>query len=371
MPSLALTQELVISGRPDKRPRAVLNVRGDLRKFQANLLKNVLRPKHQPSEYSHGGVRGRNIKTNARAHDKSVFVFSTDIENFYPRISHDRVFELFLKGFGCSPAVSRICTQLCTYRHHLALGLITSPILADCIMKPVDVRIADMCRKAGLIYTRFVDDIVLSGRYPIKSGSYPNLVADILQSYGFAVNLAKHKEGLEGAGRFDEGKCVTKPEIKRGRIRVRKEYIVEVSEQLADGARLAAGHAVQGIYYMMPVQIRGRIQFMAWINKGQAAPLQNRYRATDWDKAQAEASLRGLVAPTKELRPMPDRQRCGQGCVPPLGHGPIGANGDALDGGGSPGDAPRPGVIHKRPVGGLHRVPVRKKPKDMQFTVGR
>jgi RNA-directed DNA polymerase len=273
--------ELVLPARPDKRPRTVLNVRGDLRRLQANLLKNVLRPKYEPSEFSHGGVRGRNIKTNVCVHEKSVFVFTTDIANFYPSISHKRVNNLFLRGFGCSPAVARVCTQLCTYRYHLALGLITSPVLADCILKPVDTRIANMCRQGEIIYTRFVDDIILSGKYPIKSGSYPALVAEILRSHGFKVNPDKHKKGLEGAGRFDEGKCVTKLEIRRGRIRVRQEYIDEVTEQLADGARLAAGHEVQGRCYMLPEQIRGRIHYIAWINKGQAAPLLKRYLAQE------------------------------------------------------------------------------------------
>ena len=41
---------------------------------------------------------------------------------------------------------------------------------------------------------------------------------------------------------------------------------------------------------------------------------------------------------------LPDRQRGGGGGVPPSGQGPDGADGDAVDGGGGPGDAPRAGV---------------------------
>ena len=50
----------------------------------------------------------------------------------------------------------------------LALGLITSPILADQMMDCVDDRIGGACRKAGLVYTRYVDDLTISGPYDLE-----------------------------------------------------------------------------------------------------------------------------------------------------------------------------------------------------------
>jgi RNA-directed DNA polymerase len=162
---------LLDPARPDKS-REVVNVMGDLRRLQSLLHTNLLKPRHKPSIFSHGGIQGRHIRSNAEAHQASVFVFKTDVENFYPSISHHRVYRLFSGAFGCSPDVARVCTRLCTYRWRLSLGLITSPILADCLMKPVDIRIGAMCKKHELIYTRFVDDITLSARFPVESGSF-------------------------------------------------------------------------------------------------------------------------------------------------------------------------------------------------------
>jgi RNA-directed DNA polymerase len=181
---------LIDPSKPEKKPRDVLNVKGDLRVFQTRLLHDLLQPKHRPSTYSHGGVQGRHIKSNANAHIESVFAFPTDVANFYPTISNDRVFRLFLMDFCCHPSVARICTQLCTYNYHLALGLITSPILADRIMLPIDKRIANMCTQQGLIYSRFVDDIIVSGTYPIISGSYPRLIRPKSTASGRATRRA-------------------------------------------------------------------------------------------------------------------------------------------------------------------------------------
>src|SRR5690606_20655991 len=122
-------------------------------------------PKLSPSACSHGGVPGRGVKTNIEQHLGSVFGFTTDIANFFPSISHDRIHELFLRRFECSPDVARVFNRLCTYQHHLALGLVTSPLLADQVMQPIDARIAAACSAAGLPYTRFVDDISITGHF--------------------------------------------------------------------------------------------------------------------------------------------------------------------------------------------------------------
>ena len=153
--------ELVLHdpAKPDK-PRDVLSVTGTLRQFQRRLYRKILLPKLAPSEYSHGGVRGRHIKSNVAPHLHSTFVFTTDVTNFYPTISHNRIYRLFTTAFKCSPDVARICTRLCTYQHHLALGLITSPILANQVLKVVDARIGVACKKAGLVYTALSYNLV-------------------------------------------------------------------------------------------------------------------------------------------------------------------------------------------------------------------
>jgi RNA-directed DNA polymerase len=292
--------ELFDPTKPEKKPRDVLNVTGDLRLFQTGLLCHVLSPKHRPSPFSHGGIKGRHIKSNAQVHLQSVFGFTTDIASFYPSISHKQVYNLFSRDFRCSPEVARVCTKLCTVGYHLALGLITSPILANCIMRPVDRRLAAICREQGLHYSRFVDDITISGSFPIMSGSYPKVIVDVLADYGFKVNQSKHAEAMKGSGRFAEGKCITKLEIKRGTTRVRPAYFEELRDQLSDAARLAAGCELRGRYYT-DCQIHGRIHYVKWINASQALPFLRRYRSIDWHRVKGEAVSRGYRRTKNEL----------------------------------------------------------------------
>lgn len=287
---------LVDPKAPDK-VREVVCVTGRLRTYQALLHRKLLKPRHRPSCYSHGGVPGRHIKSNALAHSKSVFVFSSDVARFYPSISHQRVYRLFSTRLSCSPDVASICTKICTYNGHLALGLITSPVLADIVMFDVDHRIGIMCAKHSLVYTRYVDDISISGSYPIESGSFMELVRKILGSHGFLVNLKKHNSNI---GRLSDDHCITKLVIRRGRVDVSPQYLRSVQDQLDSLNRFAQTGQLTELYYTQD-QMHGKIQFISWINPRRQLALRQRFSAVDWKAVERLANSQGLVATRKRI----------------------------------------------------------------------
>jgi len=292
----AYYEELILidPARPEKQ-RTVIDIRGELRRLQTRFYRKVLLPRLIPSAYSHGGVRGRDIKSNARLHLGSHFVFKTDISDFYPSVHSKRVYKLFVDMFQCSPDVSRLCTRLCTFRHHLALGLITSPILADQVLKRVDRRIGGACQKANLIYTRYVDDITISGSFDLEPSGFPTLVERILQQDGFQANPVKHV-----FGRLADGTSITNLRRVRGHLDVRKEYADELERQLDDAASLVRGNEFQGPYFT-PTQILGRVRFVCWVNPGRRPKLMRKYRSIRWELVQARARELGLEAAKKKL----------------------------------------------------------------------
>jgi len=275
--------------------RNVLNVVGPLRSLQTRMLRDILLPALPVSKFNHGGVRGRHIKTNIEPHLDSTFVFTTDISNFYPSISHHRVYRLFCETCQCSPDVARICTRFCTHDHHLALGLITSPILADQMMSRVDPRIGSACQKAGLVYTRYVDDLTISGPYDLAKSGIPDLVQRILEEHGYLVKADKTQ-----CGRLADGTPITKIRINRGHPDVRKDYLNELERQLGDAKSMASGGPFDGPYFTEG-QIRGRIEFVCWVNPGRRRTLLRSFRAIAWDKVNSEAKNRGLVVTRKCL----------------------------------------------------------------------
>jgi RNA-directed DNA polymerase len=281
--------------KPGKR-REVINPRGKLRGLQRRFYDRVLLPNLDRSHYSHGGVPGRNILTNVRPHLEQAFLFTVDICNFYPSVHWHRVFDLFLR-LGCSPRVAHLCTRLCTYRHRLAQGLTTSPILADCLLRPVDDRVANACRSTNppLVYTRFVDDITISGSFDLGRSGLPVLVRRVLSENGFAVNVDKYQ-----FGRVADGATVTNIRFPNGHPDVQRAYCDEVARQLEDAASLGRGGPFDGPYYT-EAQIWGRVRFICWVNPRRRRVLMGKLGRVDWRQVRVEAQSRGLEVVSKKL----------------------------------------------------------------------
>jgi len=288
---------LIDPARPDK-VRRVLDVQGALRRLQDRLYCQILLPRLIPSPHNYGGVRGRHIKANALAHSDSRFVLAADVADFFPSISQKRVYRLFVERFKCSPDVARICTKLCTFKNHLALGLVTSPLLADQAMFAIDRRIAAACHRAGLVYTRFVDDLTISGPFDLKESGFADVVRDILFEHGFRLNTTKNQ-----FGRLADGEPVTKLRVRHGKVDVRAEYIQELERQMSDAAQLAKDGEFHGPYYGES-QIRGRVLFVAWINPGRRRSLLARLKSIPWEQVREVAEKRGLIQATKRLEPL-------------------------------------------------------------------
>ena len=302
---------LIDPSKPGK-VREIVTVNGELRRLQQRLYKKLLKPRLPPTFYSHGGIKGRHIKSNLGPHLDNTYVLTRDIESFFPSITHRRVHDLFACELGCSADVARICTRLCTYRHHLAQGLITSPILADRMMKRADHRIGTMCEqiKGGqqLVYTRFVDDLTISGRFPIDSGSVPRLVEKIMEECGFKIHPTKGE-----CGSLTNQVKITKITINhgrpdRGRPDIDKDYLADLKRQIAEVGKLQHGGDWNGDYYTSD-QILGRIHYVGWINPNRQPELMCQFRAVDWEKVRTEASKRGLMKLQKERVRKSDHER--------------------------------------------------------------
>jgi RNA-directed DNA polymerase len=270
--------------------REVISVRGKLRLCQRRLLGRLFSKFFKPGECSHGGVRRRNIKTNAKRHLTSAWIFTTDVSQFFPSIHRRQVYRFLVTKEGCSPEVARLITRLCTYDHHLAPGLVTSPMLADQLFRPVDQRLSAVARSSGLIYTRFVDDISFSGSFDFERSGIPGLVVGILREHGYSVRAEKHRMGRAD----DPSMAVTQLRLKQGHLDVRREYVDKLSERMSQLLALSHGDVYAG-EYLTRDQLEGRVRFVCWVNPGRGGPLWRQFRQLDWKAIEREALQRHLV----------------------------------------------------------------------------
>jgi hypothetical protein len=149
----------------------------------------------------HGGVRGGSPKSNAAQHLDQPCLVNLDVRKFFPHVRHYVVLEMFRREFGFGRDVARILTQLTTFKSRLPQGAPTSTAIANLLLAgPVDGPISQSAKHHDVRYTRFVDDIALSGTNPRP---VINVVARMLSRR----RLPMHRE----SGKFEPK---SKPKLK-------------------------------------------------------------------------------------------------------------------------------------------------------------
>lgn len=277
----------IIPKDSSKKSRDVISIRGDWRLIQSRIYQRLLLRKCRPFRSSYGGVRGKSAIGNAKAHLGNSFALVTDISSFYPSISTSRVNKFFLDKH-CSYEVARVLTRLCTYEHHLALGLTTSPIIANELFKPIDQQIANACRRMNLTYTRFVDDITISGKFDLRHCGIRSEVRKIIQRHYFDVSEDKTK-----TGRLDGEIIITGIQLKKNHLDAPAKYVQELHRAIDDHASLASNGPFNGPL-LTEAEILGKSYFAIGLNPGRKRILLGAIKRIDWGAVSFYASERCL-----------------------------------------------------------------------------
>jgi RNA-directed DNA polymerase len=257
----------------------------ELGKAQAWILENVL-AKLPTEDPAHGFVRGRSTVTCASAHVGRDVVVNLDVKDFFPTITFHRVRGVFQKA-GYSPAVATIFALLCSEspripvtfegrRHWVAAGpralpqgACTSPALSNQVAKKLDRRLAGMCKKHGLTYTRYADDLTFSAPEG-KRGQIGMLMArvrHILGEEGFTLHPDKGRVQRSG-GRQTVTGIVVNDKVGLDRRHVRR---LRAILHAAKKTGLAAQNRENIPHF--EAHIRGHIAYLAMVDPAKAAPL--------------------------------------------------------------------------------------------------
>jgi RNA-directed DNA polymerase len=135
----------------------------------------------------HGGIKRHSVATNALPHTRKLLVAKFDIKSFYPNTSYKSVYKAFIHQ-GCAPQVARILTQLTTADGHLPQGFLTSPKVSCLVLWNINRRLTSLFKKHNLDHTIWIDDLTVSGSYPIQKLE-PTIIK-IFQSEGFEIKAS-------------------------------------------------------------------------------------------------------------------------------------------------------------------------------------
>lgn len=175
----------IVNGKTKTRP--INSTKEELKQIQKRIYRFLLANVATP-EYAYGGVPKRDNVLNAKQHQGNKYIFTTDLRAFFPSISHNQVFSLFLE-LGFSPTISRILTQLTTHNYQLPQGVPTSTLLANLVFKKTGDKVFNFSKSNHIKFTIFVDDLTLSSKVDFKD-KIPTII-EILTNDGYKISHKK------------------------------------------------------------------------------------------------------------------------------------------------------------------------------------
>lgn len=142
-------------------------------------------------EYVVGFVPCRSTFDGALPHCKANWLFSTDIEEFFPSTSQQLV-TTSLQNIGYSDRAATLIASLSSINGGLAQGSPCSPFLSNLAFGKSDAEIARICSERGYKYSRYADDISISGLGEPPT-DLAEIIKNIVSSSGWAISAEKTK----------------------------------------------------------------------------------------------------------------------------------------------------------------------------------
>lgn len=165
-------------------------------------IKRFILDKLKFPEYLTSYQKKRSIIDNARFHVGKELVVKYDLRNFFEDVTQRKVYGLFRHmGYNASVAIdlAKACCIRITpqakdkrfIRNYACLpqGAPTSPALSNFAGFKVDLRISKYAELHECSYSRYADDITISGALKNKLPQFA--IQDILKAEGFTMNIRK------------------------------------------------------------------------------------------------------------------------------------------------------------------------------------
>lgn len=157
-------------------------------------------------DHSYAFRKDRSILDNARLHAGNQEMLKIDLLDFFSSVELKRVISVF-KCAGYTNLLSYHLASICCLNNCLPQGACTSPALSNIIAKRLDLRLFALASKLNLKYSRYADDITLSGNHVPKN--IMSTIRRIVEDEGFKINEGKTIFKAKNQKKIVTGLCVT------------------------------------------------------------------------------------------------------------------------------------------------------------------
>jgi len=189
--------EIVFPGSRDKR--AIYKPKENLKTYHKflNLFLIELLPLNERVVYSYR--RGVGAVNAVQRHRQGRYFFQTDIRSFFYSIDSALIKRVILAGAGLSAIsdieqhIDRIIDLVCI-DDTVPIGFPVSAPLSNAVLFDFDNEVEFICKKLDLEYSRYADDIIISGQHQKNLLDMDNCVQEKLHAFAsdkFFINRKK------------------------------------------------------------------------------------------------------------------------------------------------------------------------------------
>lgn len=276
--------------------RLIESPKQTLKQVQVKILREILdRVETHPA--AHGFVPGRSIVTNATPHVGQGIVVKFDLTNFYTTVGFSRVTAIFRRlGYSREAAIwlglltttavpsnlpfdrAKLYALLPYLRRHLPQGAPTSPALANLSAFHLDARLTGMAKSFGAQFTRYADDLTISGPLELSAGlrTLIPLVEQIIRRERFQSNRQKRQVLRANQRQSIAGVVVN------AKTNVKRADFDQLKAILTNCVRLGPSTQNRQAVADFAAHLRGRIAHVLQLNTARGERLLEIYNRIDW-----------------------------------------------------------------------------------------
>ncbi len=270
-----------------------------LKAIQRQILREML-DSIAPHPCAHGFRRGRSSMSYVTPHIGKAAVLRMDLKDFFVSVPTARIAALF-RTLGYPQPVAQVLRSLCTHAlspalaatgehalswaqrkrlqsKHLPQGAPTSPALANLCAWRLDCRLQGLAEHFGLDYTRYADDLALSGgRELLRLAPFvQGAIGAIAREEGFCVNHRKTRLQSKAQRQHLTGIVINqRPNLDRRAFDRLKATLFNCvrhgpASQNREGRSDFKAH------------LAGRVAHAGWLNPDKARRLRRLWEQIDW-----------------------------------------------------------------------------------------
>lgn len=181
--------------------RTVFKASEKLKSYLKFIDKVILRNLAHENGVVHSFIKGKSTLTAVKSHASSKYFFLTDIRNFYENIKTDDVYKILQRDRELLPITdieSYIphLSKVMTLQDSVPVGFPTSPQLSNAFLYEFDKALNSFCIEKSLTYTRYADDIIISGNNFNETKLLLPRVQELLSNHASPKMILKESKTL-------------------------------------------------------------------------------------------------------------------------------------------------------------------------------